>query len=160
MNKKTFFDCVKGKNENPNNVSKPTQYYLSYYDALKNKKGIMKWNTAAFLFSGYWLLYRKMYLEFFHYLAFSYVSITVFEFISKKIIFLGITAETSKLISSVLLLVLRLLPALFYGFMGNYLYFISVNERFEKNKTQGTNVIPPLLFLLTVIFLFQKSITS
>lgn len=160
MDKTTFFECVKGTNESVQNLSKPTLYYLSYYDDLRNKKGILKWNTAAFLFSAYWLLYRKMYVDFIHYIAFIYVSTSFYSLGIQKLKSIGIHNDTIQNISTVVLLLLRLLPAIFYGLMGNYLYFINVKDRFKKRKSQGTNIITPLIFLVIVLFIMQKSIKN
>ena len=38
------------------------EYYRERFQTIKETKNTISWNWAAFVFSGFWFLYRKMYL--------------------------------------------------------------------------------------------------
>ncbi|MBA4249837.1 MAG: hypothetical protein C0432_04980 [Candidatus Puniceispirillum sp.] len=159
MNKHTIFECVKSKKETLSTVTKQTAYYLSYYDDIRRNKTITKWNTSAFLFSAYWLLYRKMYLDFFTYVAFTCVSEALYTHVIKKgILFFFGTGSVTNDISIFFLLTLKFIPSIFYGFYGNYLYFLNIEKRLQKNKSQGTNIIAPIILVMFLLLVLEKMI--
>ncbi len=160
MNKQTIFECVKSKKETVDNLTKQTAYYLSYYEDLCRNKMITKWNTSAFLFSAYWLLYRKMYLDFITYLAFIYVSSAFYTHVIKQSLDFIFGLKFANDISPFVQLVIRFIPAIFYGFYGNYLYFLNIAERLKKNKSQGTNLLAPILLIVLLILIFEKQLVN
>ena len=43
-------------------IEKKVEYYLSKWELFENSSEKISWNWAAFLFSAYWMMYRKMYI--------------------------------------------------------------------------------------------------
>ena len=113
-----------------------------YAQALQHSTGF---SWAGLLFGGYWLLYRKMYAQFFLLLA--------------VLFFLGMIGAIIGLPWPVLLLV-SLLPHVVYGCVGSHLYTrfvqdkVSAYQRSPKYSPQvfaesgGTSWSQPILWLL------------
>ena len=51
------------KNDLVKFILKNTDYYISKFEELKITGSKISWNWSAFFFTGYWMLYRKMYIE-------------------------------------------------------------------------------------------------
>jgi len=44
-------------------ISKNTDYYMRKFEEINITKNKISWNWPAFLFTGWWMLYRKMYIQ-------------------------------------------------------------------------------------------------
>ena len=104
---------------------KNTIYYLEKFQRIDQQESGLKasWNWSAFLFSGLWLLYRKIYLWFFAYwiLGASIVCLVIFN-----------VADSSKAFDIVFYITLAF--HLFCGIYGNSIYHKSVNKKIETAK--------------------------
>jgi hypothetical protein len=92
-------------------VQKNADYYLTKWKLMAGLNKKISWNWPAFLFGGFWLLYRKMYLYFFILLLVGSLSaIPVIGMFISLAIFIGL------------------------GLFGNYLYGKFTYEKLTKLK--------------------------
>ncbi len=105
---------------------KNTVYYLDKFQRFDQQESGLKtsWNGSAFLFSGFWLLYRKIYLWFFAYWILE---------ASIAYLVLSSLADSSKAFDVVLCVTLAF--HLLCGIYGNSIYHKCVNKKIEKTKS-------------------------
>lgn len=120
-----------------------------YYEKVWTKNKLLSWNWASFLFNFFWLIYRKMYLEF------------IIFFVSYRIYY----TLTYSLISSNIKFIIDIFIIFLFGIFGNKIYFFSILRKLKKMKKSslekeyfikkygGTNNI--ILVLLIGIFFFS-----
>jgi len=114
-------------------IQKNIDYYINKFTKMQMSVSSVSWNWCAFLFSSYWLIYRKMYKEFAIVAALEVFTIPA-------------AASLLEPLGS-----LTLLVSIFTGLFGNYLYMKHIdrlidNEPVEeeirldeyRNKTGGT----------------------
>lgn len=89
-------------------VGSKTEYYLPHFEKMENLNSFTSWNWAAFFFSTYWMMYRKMYA----YGAILYA-------VSCVMNLLGLSG-------------LSLLVSIGVGIVGNFLYMKDINNRTDK----------------------------
>jgi len=104
---------------------KNTVYYLEKFQRFDQQASGLKasWNWSAFLFSGLWLLYRKIYLWFFVYwlLGATLVGLVIFN-----------AADSSKAFDIIVYITLAF--HIICGIYGNFIYYKQVNKKIEAAK--------------------------
>ncbi len=93
-------------------VQKNADYYITKWKLMAATDSKVSWNWPAFLFGGFWMLYRKMYLYFFILLFVSFI-VGIIPFLS---------------------LILGLALWIGLGVFGNYLYAKFTYEKLMKLK--------------------------
>lgn len=90
---------------------KNRDYYLKRFESFDDRGGgiIPSWNWAAFIFTGLWLLYRKMYAVFFAVLGISFIS--------------GFIIGILPLDSPLNVIIFNVLWYFGFGIYGNFLYY-------------------------------------
>jgi hypothetical protein len=104
-------------------IAEKTDYYLAKWDIFDNSNEKVSWNWAAFFFSAYWMMYRKMYAP----------AITVFVGIriAKYMVALG-GGEFYRLVAVVGLLAT--------GALGNWIYYVYASRKIaDIADTAGTD---------------------
>lgn len=102
-------------------IGNKREYYLRSFSALKQKKRYDSWNWAAFFFSSYWCVYRKMY--------------------AIGAVVLGVQLLLTLLagwFGSLLCLVISVLAAVF----GNYAYLYDLEKRIRRERSLPENLRP------------------
>lgn len=89
-------------------IGSKTEYYLPRFEKMETLNSITDWNWAAFFFSFWWMLYRKMY------------------------VFGAVTLVVTELLSLLTIPGLGLLVSLAIGVVGNFLYMKDINNRTDK----------------------------
>lgn len=104
---------------------KKTAYYLDKFQQFDQQESGLKasWNGSAFLFSGFWLLYRKIYPWFFAYWMGEAVAVCLVIFN---------VADSSKALDVVFCITLAF--HLSCGIYGNFIYHKRVNKKIERAK--------------------------
>lgn len=120
IKREQFYDFIKTNKEKEGTISKATQHYLDYFDKYQSTGKKSSWNWAAFFFTFQWMLYRKMYL-------FSFSFLILFVISTLSLIYL-LTSNTLWIISCLFILA----SYLFFGFFGNYIYYIHLKKKIKK----------------------------
>ena len=122
---------------------KKKDVYLKKFSDLNDK--IVGWNWCAFLLSGIWMLYRKMYLFFFGLTAISVIITMLFGELMDNQVFN---------------LVISLALGACVGLFGDKLYYIHAKRKFDKSESYeafirkgGTNLLAPIIFIVIIMFL-------
>lgn len=89
-------------------VGENADYYLARFEKMENLNSFTSWNWCAFLFSGSWMMYRKM-----------YVFGIVFWLMGEMVNWLELG-------------ILRWVLWIASGVLGNFLYMKDINSRTEK----------------------------
>jgi hypothetical protein len=93
-------------------VEKKANYYLEKWDVFEHSSEKISWNWSAFLFSAYWMMYRKMYIP------------AVATFVGSRIVKYMIALSGGK--------AYRLTTILFsvaIGMLGNYIYYVYTSNK-------------------------------
>jgi hypothetical protein len=99
-------------------IQENTAYYLPNWELIESTNSKYSWNWSAFLFTYFWLLYRKMYLA----------SLTIFIiFFITDFVFLSIVESRS-----LIMWVYNLIMFGLFGAYGNYLYLIHAKKKLSK----------------------------
>jgi hypothetical protein len=104
-------------------VEKKSEYYLAKWDVFENSSEKVSWNWAAFFFSAYWMIYRKMYIP----------AILVFTGtrVFKYIIALG-GGKSYRMTT--------LLVSVAIGLLGNWIYYVYASRKIgDVADTAGTD---------------------
>lgn len=104
--------------EMANFIGENNQYYISKFNEMKRENKQTTWNWSAFLFTAYWLIYRKMYAQGVALMAISFVISLIgggFSFL------LGLALDVA------------------IGLYGNYIY----EKQLEKCIAQSKNINEP-----------------
>ncbi|MGL4848300.1 MAG: DUF2628 domain-containing protein [Clostridium sp.] len=133
---------------------KNLDYYHSVFNKHKESDNFVSWNWCSFLFTPFWLLYRKLYIWF---LIF-FIAEFVLDSFSFMFPFIGS--------------ILRIGLMVLFGLFGNSMYLNSAKHRIRKinnslqsykhkdeilKATGGTNLVAPLI-LFGIIALFVLTI--
>lgn len=120
-------------------------YYMNKYEDMRMSGKKASWNWSAFIFSGYWALYRKMYVAGFLMMAINYVIsfIPVFGDLLSLVFWILVGAYGNRL---------------YLEYVENNLANIRSLDSYEKEKAfkrkGGTNIIVPIVVLILLgIFL-------
>ena len=123
-NDNEIFDLFKkSESETLEAPKKSTRYYLASFK--KMAAGLFAFNTPAFLFGGFWMLYRRMYL-----MAFLFFIVSFFTPMP------------------------YILVATLFGFTANHIYWHTLKERFMDGKTtMGVNkwIIPTIILIFVAL---------
>ena len=104
-------------------IDRSTSYYISKFRIMRDDDTAITWNWSAFLFTYFWLLYRKMYRIGIGLVVFSQV-------LSITLRLLSVPNLTRSLISASI--------GLIFGFVGNSLYMQSIEKTIEAlNDLEG-----------------------
>ena len=138
-------------------VVRNERYYLPRFRKLYNNRTVVSWNWAAFLLTPYWLWYRKQYLYGSIALLFELLAsfCTAFFFEHWNITSTTTAAQLEMLFEQnmnnpvfikwwiVVLLcsVVHLLICIFFGMVGNYLYFRVAKKRIQNAKKSGAHML-------------------
>ncbi len=109
-------------------IEKKTDYYLSRWNIFENSGEKINWNWAAFFFSAYWMMYRKMYVP--------AVAVFVGIRLVKYIIALG-GGEFYRLVAVVGLL--------FTGALGNWIYYVYASRKIDDIADTAGSDDPSLI---------------
>lgn len=99
-------------------IGENSQYYISKFNEMKRENKQTTWNWSAFLFTAYWLIYRKMYAQGIAVMAISFIISLIgggFSFL------LGLALDVA------------------IGLYGNYIY----EKQLEKCIAQSKNINEP-----------------
>lgn len=137
---------------------KNLDYYAKTFKTHKDSDNFASWNWCSFLFTPFWLLYRKMYIWF------------VVFIIAESVI------DTFSFIFPLLGSILRIVLMVVFGIFGNSMYLNSAKYRIRKinntlqsykhkdlvlNATGGTNLVAPLiLFSMMAILVLTIGVTA
>ena len=163
ISREQFFDFIKNKKDTENNISRPTQHYLDYFDQYQKTGKKNGWNWAG-IWGYFWLFYRRMHLNglilivlniFFSIFSLKYIE-TCF-FVNGALV-----APLSSLTDSLLLCLgvlltcvsLIVIPIVFPMMYGDYLYLKYTNNQISKGILKScANPWILLLSLLVAIYL-------
>lgn len=106
---KDIFEANFETEEIANFVQNSGEYYSNRFKLIQNNKRPIIWNWGAFLFAGFWFLYRKMY--------------------ATGLIILAITIYSSNIIRSTWLC---WAISIFCGLFANYIYLIHCDEKLTE----------------------------
>ena len=139
------------KNDLEKFILKNTDYYISKFEEIKITGNKISWNWSAFFLTGYWMLYRKMYIE--------TLIMTLATMLLGSIPVIGFLVPISVYIG--------------LGMYGNTLYFNHVNKkmleisRFDSSmkdslivKKGGTNLALPLILLIIFVLVLLLCILA
>lgn len=143
---------------------KNLDYYRHAFTQI-NDLNSTPFNFAACFFPAFWLLYRKLYIEYFAVLGINLVvqniSIKILDIIlSSQIKTVDDWYEMSKLfseLSNVLAYIIGIIIAIAIGLIGNKLYFKKIKRLKSKNKDYdcgGTSIVKSLFIGLAITTLF------
>lgn len=113
---------VKTNTDIDNFVGAKAYYYRPKFKEMEITKNPISWNWCGFLFTAYWLAYRKQY-----FLLFIYELVVLVTF---ALILSGIITEDIEIILGIAL-------SVFTGLFGNYLYMKKVNKNVEMMKNMN-----------------------
>lgn len=99
-------------------IGENSQYYISKFNEMKRENKQTTWNWSAFLFTAYWLIYRKMYAQGIAVMAISFIISLIGGGFSSL---LGLVLDVA------------------IGLYGNYIY----EKQIEKCITQSKNINEP-----------------
>ncbi len=137
-------------------VGQNAQYYLPRFSKLCKRETSVSWNWAAFLLTPYWLWYRKQYLYGTLVLLFEVLQTLCTAFFLYG--YLGASAVTGYTDLATLMQqhvgdpvffrwelvvllcsVIQMLIRIFFGIVGNYLYFRVAKKRIQKWRAEGSS---------------------
>jgi hypothetical protein len=126
---KKLHEYIKNKREDMAKPKSETKFYLDMFEAYEGKLRFASWNWPAFLFGGFWLLYRKMYLYVFFDLIFFLFTFSD----STHNLYYDITSQ------------------LVLGIFGNSIYRYHLRKRVkEDSNSRGTSWLLVILAILVV----------
>lgn len=104
-------------------VEKKEEYYLAKWDVFENSSEKISWNWAAFFFSAYWMMYRKMYIP------------AVFVFAGTRVVkyMIALSGGQSYRLTTLITLVAT-------GMLGNWIYYVYASRKItDVADTAGTD---------------------
>lgn len=120
-------------------IDSNSTYYMNKYEDMKMKGKRASWNWSAFIFSGYWALYRKMYVAGLLMMAINYTIsfIPVFGDLLSLLFWILVGAYGNRL---------------YLEYVENNLVNIRSLDSYEREKAfkrkGGTNIIVPIVVII------------
>ena len=130
------------------------QYYEKAFERLE-KENKHTWNWAACLFSGGWLLYRKMYLYTFIYLLINAIC---------SLLLLGKDFKSLGMTEIIICMLLQMFIMCGFGYFGNRIYYHAVKKRISKGyhlleRYKPTSVLSAVFSLSAVFICFADFVS-
>lgn len=101
-------------------IDNNSEYYLKNINKLENKSKFLSWNWSCFLFSSYWLLYRKLYIP--------------------TIVLIGTDLVSAKLLERKALIVIMLVIRIILSMLANSIYLNNCVRKIKSIKTTTTDL--------------------
>ena len=132
-------------------------YYRARYEEIASGKKY-SFNWCAFLFNGFWLLYRKMYVYGIAWLIFLCLYIAGVESVTMHV--MGMTSSAGlKILFRIIFCIIQFIPGIFLGFIGNWLYVQQIHKKIDQgyhlsNARNIDKLTWSLAFISSMVFSF------